>query len=257
MNLTPMARVRQRSCERLALQPGQRVLDIGCGPATDTVALGRIVGPAGRVHGLDYDAAMVGQAQAHALAEGVSGWVLHHHGNATALPWPEGHFDACRSAGVFQHLIDPELGFDEVLRVTRPGGRLVVVDTDWASLTIDCAEAGIERRLVRFCAESMVENPYSGRRLPGMFRARRLRDVQIEVIAMFVTELALARQIVRLDALEQEAMAAGVIDAEESRRWQASLECSATSAGFFACVNAVMVSGVVAGDSAGSRNSEH
>lgn len=132
------AGLRQRSVEALQLHPGQRVLDLGCGAATDTLALGRLVGPAGLVRGVDYDLRMVTQAQALARAAGLAEWVSHHHANATALPWADGYFDACRCDAVLQHLLDPELALDEMLRVTRPGGRLVVSDLDWATLSIEC-----------------------------------------------------------------------------------------------------------------------
>ena len=238
-----MARLKQRSVELMLLKPGDRVLDLGCGPGTDTVALGREVGPTGQVHGVDYDEAMVAQANARAQAEGVGAWVSHHHASASALPWPTGFFDASRSERVFQHLLDPERAFDELLRVTKPGGPLVVIDGDWATLTIDSDETDIERRLVQFHAAQMMNNPFSGRRLYRMFRSRGLQDLDIDVQAVFLTDVALARQILRLDQIAAEALAAGVIDSEESRRWQASLTRATASGHFFASANAVMVSG--------------
>lgn len=238
-----MARLKQKSFVLMGLEPGQRVLDLGCGPGIDTVALGRDVGPTGEVHGVDYDAAMVAKAHALAEAEGVNAWVSHHHAGATALPWPAGFFDASRSERLFQHLLDPERAFDEMVRVTKPGGQLVVIDGDWATLTIDSDETDLERRLVQFHAAHMMNNPFSGRRLYRMFRSRGLQDLDVDVQCVFLTDVALTRQIVRLDQIAEEALAAGVIDSEESRRWQASLTRATVSGNFFASANAVMVSG--------------
>ena len=238
-----VADIKQQSFERMAIHAGARVLDLGCGPGTDTVALARMVGSHGEVHGVDYDVAMVRQADTRARADAVDGWVSHHHASATALPWPSGYFDACRSERVFQHLLDPERAFDEILRVTKAGGRLVVVDSDWATLTIDADEPLLERRLVQFHAAHMINNPYSGRHLHRMFCRRGLKDIRVNVHPVFITDVAVARQILRLDHLAVEALAGGVIDAEESLRWQASLSRAAASGGFFACANAVMVSG--------------
>ena len=238
-----VAGIKQQSFDRMALHAGARVLDLGCGPGTDTVALGRMVGSHGEVHGVDYDIAMVREADARAKAEKVDGWVTHHHASATALPWPSSYFDACRSERVFQHLLDPERAFDEILRVTKSGGQLVVVDTDWATLTIDTDETELERRLVQFHAAHMMNNPYSGRHLHRMFYRRGLQDIEVNVHPVFITDVDVARQILRLDHLAEEALAAGVIDDGQALRWQGSLSRAAASGGFFASTNAVLVSG--------------
>ena len=238
-----MSSIRQKSVEMLALRAGHRVLDLGCGAGIDTIRLAHLVGRTGEVHGVDYDAAVVAKAKARAEAGGVSAWVSHHHANATALPWPTGYFDASRSERVFQHLLDPERGFDELVRVTKPGAQLVVIDTDWATLTIDSDENDLERRLVQFHTSHMMNNPFSGRHLHRMFTSRGMKDCHIDVQPVFVTDVALARQLIGLDQIAIEAQAAGVIDAEESRRWEASLNRAAVTGGFFAGANAVMVSG--------------
>ena len=131
----------------MQLRPGQKVLDVGCGPGTDTVALGQIVGSSGTVSGLDHDAAMVAEADRRARDSGVSAWVKHRLGEASALPWEANEFDASRSERLLEHLLRPEDALVEMVRVTKPGGRVVVLDTDWGSLSTDAEEPDIERRL--------------------------------------------------------------------------------------------------------------
>jgi ubiquinone/menaquinone biosynthesis C-methylase UbiE len=87
-----MALPKQRSYALLHLKPDHKVLDLGCGPGTDTIALGRLVGPKGEVYGADYDAAMVVQANQPAEAAGVSARVSHRQADASALPWPNNFF---------------------------------------------------------------------------------------------------------------------------------------------------------------------
>jgi ubiquinone/menaquinone biosynthesis C-methylase UbiE len=238
-----MVPTKERSYELMRLQPGSRVLDLGCGPGTDTLRLGEIVGAAGEVHGADHDASMVARANQRAEAAGLGCRVTHRQADAGALPWPDGTFDASRSERMFQHLLDPERAFSELVRVTRPGGWVVVLDGDWSTFTIESDEIEIERRLVRFHAEHMVNNPYSGRRLSRMFRSRGLRDISIDVWPVLITDYALARRIARLDQIEREALAAGVIDEAQAGRWRASLERAASIDGFFASTNGVTVAG--------------
>lgn len=242
-SVQPMAHIKQTSVELLALKAGQRALDLGCGAGMNAIAMGRLVGPSGEVHAVDYDEAMVTRARLHAEAGGVSAWVTHHHASASALPWPTNFFDASRSELVFQHLFDPEAAFDELIRVTKPGGRLVVIDGDWATFTIDSDETDLERRLVQFHAAHMMNNPFSGRRLRRMFTQRGLSDLAIDVRPLIVADVGAARQMMRLDQLARETLAAGVIDPSEAQRWEASLVRASDSGAFFASVNMVLVSG--------------
>ncbi len=238
-----LAPVKRRSYELMRLVPGCKVLDLGCGPGSDTLALGDIVGPRGEVHGVDHDPQMVAQADERARAAGVSTRVRHRQADAAALPWPDGYFDASRSERVLQHLREPVGAFAEIVRVTRSGGWVVVLDSDWATFTIDSDEPELERRLARFSAEQTMNNPYSGRMLRRFFRSHRLEDLVVEVWPVSVTDYALARRIMRLDQVAQEAQAAGVISERELERWQASVERSASIDAFFASVNVVAVAG--------------
>ena len=251
-----MAHIRQTSVELLALKAGHRALDLGCGTGMDAITMGHLVGPTGEVHGVDYDEAMVTRARVQAAVDGVSAWVTHHHASASALPWPNGFFDASRSERVFQHLLDPERAFDELTRVTKPGGQLVVIDGDWATLTIDSDETELERRLVQFNAAHMMNNPFSGRHLRRMFTTRGFTGLTIDVQPVILADVAAARQMMRLNAITREALATGVIDAGEAQRWEASLSRASESGAFFASVNMVLVSGRKPPRKASSRGNQ-
>src|SRR5712692_6847571 len=90
-------RAKKASYELLRLAPGHRVLDVGCGPATDTISLGRLVGPSGEVVGVDYDAEMIDEANRRAEVAGVGAWVQHRQADAAGLPFASNVFDAARS----------------------------------------------------------------------------------------------------------------------------------------------------------------
>ena len=158
-----LARVKERSYELMQIAPGCKVLDVGCGPGIDTLALARLVGDGGAVVGIDSDPAMVAEANRLATEAGVDAWTRHEIGNASALRCKAGSFEACRSERLFQHLANPSESLAEMARVTRSSGWVVAADTDWGSLSIGVKDADIERRVVRVVAEQLHRNGYGAR----------------------------------------------------------------------------------------------
>jgi ubiquinone/menaquinone biosynthesis C-methylase UbiE len=114
---------------RLArLQPGESVLDVGCGTGSLTVAAKRKVGSAGAVYGVDASPEMIARAKKKARNAGVE--VTFNNAFAQSLPFQDRTFDAVLSTVMLHHLPRParkELAL-EIRRVLRPGGRLLVID---------------------------------------------------------------------------------------------------------------------------------
>lgn len=232
---------KQRTYAAMRLQPGYHVLDVGCGPGTDTIALAQLVGEAGRVSGIDHDPAMVSEADRRAAEAGVAGWTQHFAADATALPFEAASFDACRSERLFQHLADPASALAEMIRVTRPGGWVVVLETDYATLSIETEELDLERRLARFTAER-VRSGYAARQLYGFFKRQHLLDVEIEAHPQIFTRYDQVRRG-WLDGVEREALVAGSLTEAELIRWRASLERIAAEGAFFATLNHNLIMG--------------
>lgn len=114
---------------------------------------------------------MIATAQQRAREAGVEQWTLHLVGDATRLPFGDGEFNATHSERVFQHLPHPEAALAEMVRVTQAGGRIVVAEADWGtiSLAVDDADIDIERRYVRSWADSLTGG-YIGRCPRGAVR---------------------------------------------------------------------------------------
>jgi arsenite methyltransferase len=112
----------------LAAQPGERVLDIGSGPGFLVASLADAVGDGGAVHGLDPSPPM------NAVARDLIGsrpWARIDDGDAVELPYPDRAFDAAVSTQVYEYVADIPRALSELRRVLRPGGRALVLDTDW------------------------------------------------------------------------------------------------------------------------------
>ena len=237
-----LSAAKQRSHELMEIQAGHRVLDLGCGPGSDTIALADLVGDTGQVHGVDFDPEMVEEANARAAAAGLDDRVLHRQADAAALPFDDDVFDSCRSERVFQHLPDPAAALAEMIRVTRPGGRIVVLDTDYGSLSIDSEVPEVERLLAEHY-RSMINSPYAARTLSRSFKAADLEDVSVEVVPLAVDDLGVFAQTSLLDRVLREAEEAGMVTNDQSGRFHADLVQAAGIGGFFASVQLVLASG--------------
>jgi len=128
-------------------------------------------------------------------------------------------------------------------RVTRPGGLVVVMDTDWGTRSVDGPEPDLERRMARVLAEICLVNGYSGRRLYGMARTAGLADVAVDVVPLSVTDYGLWRMMSRLDLAGEAAVREGAMTADEVQRLDEGWRARGDAGTFFAMTNLVMVSG--------------
>jgi arsenite methyltransferase len=110
-----------------SIHPGEKVLDIGCGAGLDMILASRLVGPAGRVCGIDLTPEMVEKARANFVRAGA------HNANAVvagseAIPYDDNTFDVVTSNGVLNLSPLKERSLREIFRVLRSGGRLQLSD---------------------------------------------------------------------------------------------------------------------------------
>lgn len=172
--------VRDRSIKRrvlghAALAAGEDVLDVGCGTGTLAVAAVRAA-PGVRVTGLDADPNIL--ARARRRADGAGMEIAFHEGNATELAFPDASFDVVLSTLFFHHLPDDakRRAAAEVVRVLRPGGRLVVGDLGRPQDPLmRLAVLGTVQLLDGFTTTAL--NVRGG--LPGVLADAGLRDVAV------------------------------------------------------------------------------
>lgn len=112
---------------RTGLQPGETVLDLGCGAGLDAILAARAVGPTGRLFAVDYSAEMVALARANAAAAGSTN-VLVEQATVEALPLADNTVDVAQANGVFNLSPEKARAVREVWRVLRPGGRLIAAE---------------------------------------------------------------------------------------------------------------------------------
>ena len=108
------------------VQPGDHVLDVGCGFGTTTLALARAVGPEGRVMAVDLSDVMVDRVRARATASGLAN-VITRVADAQTDPLPASHFAVAVSRFGVMFFDDFTTAFANIRTSLRPGGRLVFI----------------------------------------------------------------------------------------------------------------------------------
>jgi SAM-dependent methyltransferase len=109
------------------IRAGERVVDVGCGAGLDSLIAARMVGPGGRVIGVDMTPAMLANARRGA-AEARASNAEFREGYAEALPVPDGWADVVISNGALNLMPDKAGALKEMARVLKPGGRLQAGD---------------------------------------------------------------------------------------------------------------------------------
>jgi SAM-dependent methyltransferase len=175
--------VEQRTRTRAALgaRPGERGLDVGCGPGFLACELAREVGAGGRIAATDESPDMLAAAGERARREGVRERVALVRGDAARLPFRPASFDFVVAVQVYLYVPDIEGALADAARVLRRGGRLVVVDTDWDSCVWLTGDRERHRRVMEARLADFV-HPHLPPRLPGLLRRAGLELVRAAAI---------------------------------------------------------------------------
>ena len=172
--------VRTAYLDLLAIQPGEHVLDVGCGSGVPLRDMARRVGPTGRAVGMEYSPAFLTIARELAEQEGLAERIELHEGDARALPFSDGEFDLALAATVLRHIPGGERGVAELARVVKPGGRVAVFEGDADGCLINHPDRQLTRRIVASGSDNNNVDGQLARRLPGLMIEAGLVEVQAQ-----------------------------------------------------------------------------
>jgi arsenite methyltransferase len=170
--------LRRRRLVRDALQaaPGDRILDVGCGPGFYTAELLDEVGPDGSLVGVDASAQMLAVAERRCQGKGD---VTFHQGDARSLPVGDAEFDRTLCVQVLEYVDDPSVVLAEMFRALKPGGRAVVWDVDWSTVSWHSSDPARMELVLRAWDEHLA-HPAVPRTLTGQLRAAGFEDARME-----------------------------------------------------------------------------
>lgn len=238
--------VKEQTYRLLNLDAAQTVLDIGCGPGVDLIRMAELTSPGVQIIGIDFDPQMVRDAINATESKGLQNRIRIVEGSVFSLPFEDSTMDRIRAERLFQVLPDdPETEIsilNEMIRVLKPGGILVLADTDWATASVDFSDTNLERRLIRFFGEQRRPNGLGARRFYSLLKSRNLQ--QLDIQAMPVIMHAFSEMDPLYKYIAEEALKDRIINESEAENWVTEIEQKSKSGALFASVNMNIVKGI-------------
>jgi SAM-dependent methyltransferase len=225
------AAYKRRVAELLEPAKGGRYLEVGTGTGADALELATRF--EAHVTGVDVSRAMVGEARRRGLRDALVA-------PAEALPFEDARFDGCWADRVFQHLADPEAALAEMVRVTRPGGRLVVADPDYDTQVVDVADQDLARKVLGFRADHALRNGTLAHRMGGVFVRAGLTGVVVEAVPVVLRDPTSLDNAMGLRTWAEVAHGRGLLRGDEVEAWERAID-EAVAGGHFLYAFSVFV----------------
>jgi ubiquinone/menaquinone biosynthesis C-methylase UbiE len=229
---------KRRMTDLLEIREGSQILDLGCGTGDDARQMSKLVGRSGRVVGIDNSQAMISEALQR--AKEANGPVEFQVADALELPFADGSFTGCRADRSLMHIPPTRRALAEMLRVSRPGGRLVVYEVDFETVVINADDRVLARKIAHTWCDGF-RNGWLGRYLPALFEELGLKEVTIWPHTLLLTP-ALALPILGPTTVEK-AVTLGTITAVEGRTWLRDLADQERTGHFFSTLTGFLVAG--------------
>jgi len=206
---------------------GQRILEIGSGIGTVAMQLAEQVGPSGYVLGIDKNEMFIREAQRRGSSRNLP--VEFQVGDANQLDLPDASFDAARAERTLMYLENPGQALDELVRVLKPGGEIVIFEFDYDVAVIDTSDRELKHRIARLLGDS-VASAGIGRQAQRLFKERGLEGV---AAMPHLLRADLATFKIVFGAILSQAVQSGKLEAAEVAGWWAELEQAEQNDTFF------------------------
>ena len=225
--------------QQMRIAPGMTVADVGCGTGGDVAALGGQVGPTGRVIGFDLSQSMLDQAIDRYAGEPNLSFKA---ASADGLDAGDATIDAIRADRVLIHVPDPQAAIAEMVRVVKPGGRIVISEPDMHGCWVASSHPELSHRVMRRIADS-CRHPYLPRDLIGLFSAAGLEDISLSVYPLTVFEPSAVAKILDFTSVLADLVQEGEVAESVAQAWGEDMTRRAETGRFAAGVAIMIASG--------------
>ena len=241
--LPEIVRQRLHTLNKLSVQRGENILDVGCGVGYLSYEIALQTGDSGRVSGIDQNSEMIRHAKKR--CENLRNTEFSE-ANANDLPFSEESFDAACCTQVLLYVNDVAQVISEIKRVLKPTGRIIIVETDWRGVVLNSDYDSITRKI--FSAwDAAVPSPNLPVRLAQLLVENGFCNIDGEAIPILNTEYT-PRQFSHgmMNWITKNALKKGFITKEQSQKWLDNLDLKGESGNYFFCVNRFLFSGQMA-----------
>jgi arsenite methyltransferase len=208
----------EHQLDLLEPRPGEHVLDLGCGSGVHSRLIASRVSPGGLVVGVDAEPEAIELARKLSEDEGAPPALTFQVADAHRLPFENDSFDAVICISVLAFCEDPLRVLADVRRVLRPGGRLLLVNSDEDTRIFNSRDRALGRRVLRTIADR-ASDPWAGRRLAGLLTAAGFTIAREEVLTDVEDEFGPGRSgYVLAHALRRHVVGTGTVTPEEYDR---------------------------------------
>ena len=204
--------------------------------------------PSGTVVGIDTSDKFLTEARRR--AEGLALPIDYRQGDAQQLPFPEKTFDVARAERLFPYLADPERACSELVRVTKPGGAVALIEPDFETVTINLSDRSLVRKVFHFDCDHNTKNGWIGRDLPRLFKTCGLVDITVEASVVIFEPKSFSAYFLEIGRAAHRQQ---VISAAEVDQWQQDIHRLLSRDDLFCTISYFMTVGRVPGGSREER----
>ena len=235
-----------KSCKQIVLkaldpQPGEHVLEVGCGVGHMAFELATMVGHAGRVTGIDSSTIMIKEAEKRARYAG--GFPIEFRvEDAHQLSFADDTFDGGLIVSTLIHVRDPKEVLSELLRVVKPGKRIAVQEGDWDTMVLSTGNTEVDGTMVSVLRHT-IRNSGIGHRLSTLMKILGFTDITVGAGTVMALDFHSANEAWRIEESIEGAKQTKALSAVQAKMLMRELMRASRTGKFFGAATGFVVTG--------------
>jgi ubiquinone/menaquinone biosynthesis C-methylase UbiE len=213
------------------------IADLGCGTGIDAINMAKMLDQNINVVGIDHDPQMIEKAKSTSEDVKNVDFVLSE---VYPLAYDENTLSGIRAERLLQHLKNPETVIGEIKRVLKADAPLVIVETDWQSLSFYNGDASIEKKITGYLTEEKVNNGLAARKLTYYMEQGGFKDIKLEIFPFILKTYKEACDYIWIDRIVNEIAEKNYISRPECDAFMEALKNADAQQHFGCAINIVV-----------------